>query len=202
MKVLFRKENLKITITTLAYLIFGVLFCVMPVRIYNFAEAVLCVVLLLAGIACISIYALMSHDDKPFSLLIYGIISVVLGLFILMWPRLFGIILSVVVCLTGLILVIEYVKNKKQQQKTNALELVVGIVVVILSLVAIVLSGTNVSKNIISVFFGVICLIQTIYNITQIVALLKSIKKQTSVENKTIEEKEIKIDEKSEKIEK
>ena len=155
MKVLFKRENLKLTISTILYLIFGVLFCVVPVRMFNFAEMALCVLLLGIGIVCVVIYSLMSHDDKPFKMLVYGIIAVVLGVLILMWPRMLGIVVSVIVGFSGILLVLEFCKNRKKGIKTNITELVIGIIVTILSVIAIVLSGTNVSKNLLSIFFGV-----------------------------------------------
>ena len=70
MKTLFKKENLKNTIFTLMCLVFGVLFCVMPAKMYNFVESALCFVLLAVGIVCIVIYSLMSADDKILKVLI------------------------------------------------------------------------------------------------------------------------------------
>lgn len=202
MKILFKKDNLKTTITTLLYLLLGVLFCVMPVRMFNFAETVLCALLLGTGIVCVAIYALLSHDDKPFKLLIYGIIAVVLAVLTLMWPRLFGVIVSIVIGSSGAMLIVEFIKNKKHGLKGNVTELVIGIVVSCLSVVAIILSGTNVSKNIISIFFGVICLTQAINGVVQAVILVKQNRKSEPQKTQKIEEKHIKNDEKSENIEK
>ena len=67
MKTLFKKENLKNTILTLVYLIFGVALLVSPVNMFNFVESALCFVLLAVGIVCVFIYSLMSADDKILS---------------------------------------------------------------------------------------------------------------------------------------
>ncbi len=199
MKVLFKKENVKSTISTILYFIFGILFCLMPVKMYNFVETILCTLLLGVGIVCVLVYSLMSHDDKPFRLLLYGIISTVLGLLMLMWHRLFGVILSVIIGYSGVLLIIEFYKNKKHGEKTNVAELAIGIVVTILSITAIVLSGTNASKNLLSIFFGVICLTQVIYNIILMIKILKTEKIMASEKTQKEEEKTEKIIENQEK---
>ena len=200
MKVLFKKENLKQTISTIIYFIFGVLFCVMPVRMYNFAETVLCGFLLLAGIVCVAIYSLMSHEDKPIKMLLYGVVALVLGVLTLMWPRLFGIILSVIIGFSGVVLVVEFIKNKKKGAMSSVTELVIGIIITLLSIVAIVLSGTNASKNILSLFFGIICLTQASYAILGLVRIVKNSKVEAVEKTQNTKENTEKIDEKSEKI--
>ena len=201
MKNLFKKENLKLTIAAALYLIFGALFCVIPVRMYNFLETTLCALLLGVGIVCVLMYALISHDDKPFKMLLYGIIAVVLGVLIIMWSKLFGVILSIIVGYSGTMLVIEYIKNKKQNKKANVTEFIVGIIVAVLSITSIVLVGTKVSKNILSLFFGVICLTQAIYNIIQLIKIIKSKKVEQTEKTQKTEEKTIKTEENSKKTE-
>lgn len=173
MKILFKKENLKLTLLTLVYLFFGVMFCVMPVRIFNMAELLLCSLLLGLGIICVVLYALMPQEDKIFKLLLFGIIAVVLGLCMAMLPKFFGIILAIIAGLGGLLLFIESIKERKKGDKTWITNFVVGLIVVVLSFVTIILSGTNVAKNILSIFYGVIFLTQAIYGVIQMFVLLK-----------------------------
>ena len=194
MKTLFKRENIKVTIAAIIYLLFGVLFCVMPIRMYNFSETILCAFLLGAGIVCIVIYALLSHEDKPLKLLLYGIIGVVLGVLILMWPRLLGVILSLIIGYSGTMLIVEFIKNKKQGSKTNVTELVIGIIVTLLSVVAIVLSGTNAAKNILSIFFGLICLTQGLFSVAQLVVVLKQEKRSVKDSSEATQEKVESID--------
>ena len=172
MKILFKKENLKLTLLTLTYLILGVIFCAMPIKMFNMAESLLCALLLGVGGICVVLYALMPQEDKIFKLLLYGIIAVVLGLCMAMLPRFFGIILAVIAGLGGLLLFIESLKTRKKSDKTWITDFVVGLIVVVLALVAIVLSGTNAAKHILAIFYGVIFLIQAVYGVIQMFVIL------------------------------
>lgn len=188
MNILFKKENLKLTILTLVYLALGVLFCVMPVKMFNFAESILCTMLLGVGIISVAIYALMPQEDKNAKLLVYGILAVSLGLSILMRPVLFGIVLSIIAGLGGLALFIESIREKKAS-KTWLTEFIVGIIVLLLSITAIILSGTSVAENILSIFFGVMFLTQAFYGVAQLVMLLKRYKLR--VQEKKLNEQHI-----------
>lgn len=202
MKIIFKKENLLKTISTFVFLVLGVLFCVIPVNMYNFVESVLCAVLLLVGIVLILIHSLMSGEDKNFKLILYGIIGLALGLCMLLVPRVFGIILSVLIGFSGVSLILTAQKQKKETGKGWITDFVIGVIVSVLSLATIVLSGTNVAKTIIAIFAGVICLINGVYLLIGLIKLIKSERKQLkekeksqSVETENVEE--IKITENS-----
>ena len=175
MKTLFKKENLKNTILTLVYLIFGVALLVSPVKMFNFVESALCFVLLAVGIVCVFVYSLMSADDKILKLLIYGIIGLLVGLCMMLVPRLFGVLLSLIVGYSGVSMIVSGVKLKKAGQRTWITDFVIGIVVSALSLTTIVLSliGSAIGRNILAIFFGIILLTNGIYNLVQIILMLK-----------------------------
>lgn len=191
MNTLFKKENLKTTIFTFLYLILGILFCALQVTMYNFVESVLCVILLGAGVISVVIYALMSQEDKIFKLLFFGIISLTLAILMLVWPRFFGIILSIIAGLGGLMTFVDSLKDKKKGIKTWVTDFVIGLIVVLMAIVTIVLSGTNVAKLILSIFFGIIFLTQGIYGLVQLIILVKKEKMLVeSLKNKQSEVKE------------
>lgn len=194
MNIFFRKENLKTTIFTIAYLVFGVLFCVIPTQMFNFVESVLCGGLLVVGFVCVIIYALMPADSKIYRLLIYGILSLVFGVLMLLLSKFFGIILSLVIGGSGVSLIIDSIKEKKLGQSSWITDLVVGIVVVVLAVVTMILSGTNVIKNMIAVFFGIMLLIEGIYHLVQLIILAKIFKqaKKEQKEDIVINEFEVK----------
>lgn len=182
MKILLKRENLKNTILTLAYMLLGILFLVLPLKMFNFVEAALCVALLIAGVIFIMCYSLMSVEDRLFKNLIYGIILVALGICMMLVSRFFGIILSLIIGYSGVGLIISAVKTKKKGDKTWITELVIGIVVAAMSIVVMILSGRNAAKKIISIFFGIIFLINGIYLLIQMIVLvLKSKEKKEKV---------------------
>ena len=200
MKTLFKKENLKNTILTLVYLIFGVALLVSPVKMFNFVESALCFVLLAVGIVCVFIYSLMSADDKILKLLIYGVLGLLIGLCMMLVPRLFGVLLSLIVGYSGVSMIVSGVKLKKEGQKTWITDFVIGVVVSALSVTTIVLSliGSAIGRNILAIFFGIILLTNGIYNLVQIILMLK---KQIINKKKELAEKAVSGEETTEIIE-
>ena len=200
MKTLFKKENLKNTILTLVYLIFGVALLVSPVKMFNFVESALCFVLLAVGIVCVFIYSLMSADDKILKLLIYGVLGLLIGLCMMLVPRLFGVLLSLIVGYSGVSMIVSGVKLKKEGQKTWVTDFVIGVVVSALSVTTIVLSliGSAIGRNILAIFFGIILLTNGIYNLVQIILMLK---KQRINKKKELAEKAVSGEETTEIVE-
>lgn len=178
MNVFFKKENLKTTILTAVYLVFGLLFCITTVKLFNFVESVLCFVLLIGGFACVAIYSLMSSEEKSFKLFIYGLIAVGFGFLMLLFSRFFGIFLSIIIGYNGVLLILHSLKDKSKMDKGWITSFVVGVIVVALSIVVIVLSGTNTAKKILSIFFGVILLVEGIYNLVQLIMMAVREKKK------------------------
>ncbi len=181
MKKLLTKENLKNILMTTVYVVFGVLFLVMPVRILTFTESVLCFILLGAGILCILVYSIMSTEDKNFKVMLFGVIAVILGMCMMFVSRFFGIFLSILVALGGVSLLLSGIKLKQEKQKTWITDFVVGIVIIALSITAIVLSGTNVAKRILGIVFGVILLTNGIYAVVNWIVLSSKSKKKKSL---------------------
>lgn len=183
MKTFLKKENLKSTIYSLVYLVFGLLFCIMPAKMFNFVESALCFVLLIAGIICVLIYSLMSIEDKEFKMLLYGIVGLVLGICMFLFQRLFGIILSIVIGLGGVSMIVSGIKGKKTKNPQWIADFVIGLIVTTLAITTIVLSGTEVAEKIIAIFFGIMCLINGIYSLVGLILLIKKEGKQTSSED-------------------
>lgn len=182
MNILFKKENLKKTILTLGYLVLGVLFCLMPKRMYNFVEFLLCYLLLAAGIICIVIYSLMPSDDKEFKLLVFGVLATAFGFCMILWHKFFGVFLSAIICYSGVCSIVSSLKQKRAKERGWVTEFVIGIIVTVLSITTAIFSGTNVSKNILSIFVGVMLLLNAGFGISGMVVLLKN-KKKIPAEN-------------------
>lgn len=183
MNIIFRKENLKKTILCSAFLIFGLLFCILPTRMFNFVESTLCMILLIAGIFCIIVYALVPSDEKMFRLLIYGVVSLVFGLLMLIISKFFTIFLAVLIAVNGVSLIIDALKIKKHTPKLWISDFVIGTIVCSLALVTIILCGTKASKNLLAVFFGIILLINGIYYLVELIQIsAKHQKTETSIE--------------------
>ena len=210
MKELFKKDNLKQTCFTMLYLVFGVMFCTLLGTMYDFVESALCFALLVFGVIFLCIYALLPGDDKIPKLLFYGIFGMVFGILILLYRKFFGIVLSVIVGYNGVILIISAIKDKKKKEAAWITSFVIGIIVVVLAVVAMILSGTNAGKIILSIFFGVILLLNGIFNLVTLIVKINKEKEQKKIqvgENNSSEVDDNKTDkdavgtEKEEKIE-
>lgn len=193
MRTFFKKENLKKTILTFCYLVFGVLFCTLLSRMFNFAELVLCYLLLFTGIVCVIVYSLSPSDDKNFTTMIFGIFAIGLGLLIILLPRFFGVALSVIIGYSGVSLIISSLKQKNKGENNWIAEFVVGVVITVLAVISAVLSGTNTAKNILSIFVGVILLANGVWGLAELIALSKAEKQEKELlkETKLIESDKI-----------
>lgn len=201
MKTFFRKENLKKTILSLVYLVFGVLFCVMPSKMFNFVESALCFVLLVVGIVGILVYSVMSAEDKEIKLLLWGIVGLALSICMFLEPRLFGIILSLIIGLGGASMIISGLKLRKTKNIQWITDFVIGIIVTALAIATIVLSGTKVAENIIAIFFGIMCLISGVYSLVELILLAKKESKQAKEKPAEEQAKEEIKTEETEKVE-
>lgn len=185
MNVIFNKENLKKTILCVIYLVFGLLFCIIPNKMLGFVESALCLILIIVGVFCVLVYSLMPSDDKDMKLLIFGILTLLLGFLSLIISKFFAIFLSILIGLNGVILIIDALKLRKLQKEWIS-DFIVGIVVCVFSLIVIVLSSTSFSRNILAVFLGVILLINGIYSAIEL-GIIMSKAKESTKGNETIE---------------
>ena len=181
MKILFRKENILKTFLTALYLIAGILFFILLGRMVDFAESVLCSLLIIIGVVCIVIYSILPAESKVYSLLLYGAICAFMGFLILLVPRFFGMVLSIMIGIGGINFVIGARKLKLAGDNSWITSFVIGLVVCALAIVSIVLSGTNIAKNILAIFLGINISIQGIYNLVELILLIKKSKRNIEI---------------------
>ncbi len=179
MRTFLKKENLKKSILCLVYLILGVMFCIMPVKMFSFVESTLCFVLLIVGVIGILSYSILSAGDRSVKVILCGIACLILSIFMILVPRLFGIIVSIIIGFGGACLIVSGIKLKKQKKVQWISDLVVGIIVTLLAVLTIILSGTNSAKKIIAIFFGAMCLLNGIYSLVNLIILAKKKDDQT-----------------------
>ena len=183
MKILLKKENIKILLSAIIYFVLGVLFCAFLGKMLDVAETTICFVFLVGGAVLLLAYGLLPADGKVYQILIYGIICLGLGLLILMVRMFFMIALAALIAYGGIQSIMTAVKLKKTGKNWKG-ELIVGIVIVVLALTVIVLNGTNTLKNIVALFLGVTFLIEAAFEVIAIIKLLKAQKfLEANVEN-------------------
>jgi choline-glycine betaine transporter len=175
MKELIKKENIKLTISALVYLILGVMFCVGLNRMVDFAESTISFVFLVIGAIFVLIYGLLPSDGKVYKVLVYGIIMLGLGLLMVFYRKFFIIALAVMIAYGGVVSIMDAI-NKKKENTPWVPECVVGVVVVALAVMVIILSGTNAAKNIIALFMGATFLIEAAIEIIALVKIVKAAK--------------------------
>ena len=183
MKILLKKENIKILLSAIIYFVLGVLFCAFLGKMLDVAETTICFVFLVGGAVLLLAYGLLPADGKVYQILIYGIICLGVGLLILMVRMFFMIALAALIAYGGIQSIMTAVKLKKEGKNWKG-ELIVGIVIVVLALTVIVLNGTNTLKNIVALFLGVTFLIEAAFEVIAIIKLLKAQKfLEKNVEN-------------------
>ena len=183
MKILLKKENIKILLSAIIYFVLGVLFCAFLGKMLDVAETTICFVFLVGGAVLLLAYGLLPADGKVYQILIYGIICLGLGLLILMVRMFFMIALAALIAYGGIQSIMTAVKLRKTGKNWKG-ELIVGIVIVVLALTVIVLNGTNTLKNIVALFLGVTFLIEAAFEVIAIIKLLKAQKfLEANVEN-------------------
>ncbi len=202
MKILLKKENIKILLSAVIYLVLGVLFCALLGNMLDFAETTICFVFLVVGVVLLLAYGLLPADGKIYQILIYGIVCLALGLLILMVRMFFMIALAAVIAYGGIQSIMTAVKLKKQNKNWKG-ELIVGVVIVTLAVAVIILNGTNTVKNIIALFLGITFLIEAVFEVVAIIKLLRAQKfLEANVENPVEAVKEQIAEEKEAKEEK
>lgn len=177
MRELIKKENIKLTISALVYLILGVMFCVGLNRMIDFAESTISFIFLIIGAVLVLIYGMLPSDGKVAKVLIYGVIMLGLGLLMILVRKFFIIALAVIISYGGIVSIVDSV-NKKKDNSPWIVELIVGSVVVALAVTVIVLSGTNTAKNIIALFLGITFLIESVIEIIALVKIVKMAKQK------------------------
>ena len=116
MKILLKKENIKILLSAVIYLVLGVLFCALLGNMLDFVETTICFVFLVVGVVLLLAYGLLPADGKIYQILIYGIVCLGLGLLILMVRMFFMIALAAVIAYGGIQSIMTAVKLKKQNK--------------------------------------------------------------------------------------
>ena len=183
MKILLKKENIKILLSAIIYFVLGVLFCAFLGKMLDVAETTICFVFLVGGAVLLLAYGLLPADGKVYQILIYGIICLGLGLLILMVRMFFMIALAALIAYGGIQSIMTAVKLKKTGKNWKG-ELIVGIVIVVLALTVVILNGTNTLKNIVALFLGVTFLIEAAFEVIAIIKLLRAQKfLEKNVEN-------------------
>ena len=197
MKILLRKENIKLLLSTVIYFVLGLLFCIFLGRMVEFAETIICFVFLVLGAVLLLVYGLLPSDGKIYQLLIYGIVCLALGLLIVLINMFFIFALAAIIAYGGIQSIMSAVKLKKENKKWKG-ELIVGSIIVTLAVAVVVLNGTNIARNIVAVFLGVTFLIEAVFETIAIIKLLRAHKFLEENNVQTIEVGEV---EESEQIE-
>ena len=114
MKILLKKENIKILLSAIIYFVLGVLFCAFLGKMLDVAETTICFVFLVGGAVLLLAYGLLPADGKVYQILIYGIICLGLGLLILMVRMFFMIALAALIAYGGIQSIMTAVKLERR----------------------------------------------------------------------------------------
>lgn len=170
-----KKEQIRTIVFASVCVVLGLLFCIIPLQTLSVIETIICFVLLIYGVICILAYCLANTDLKDAWLLIRGCISTALGLLLIFIGALFVILLGVFVVLIGAIYIKSSIDDKKKNDSTWWIGLVIGIVLAVLGAVVAILCNTNLAKNIVMVIFGVTLVLTGLVRIVYLFLLHKEL---------------------------
>lgn len=154
MNTLKKEQILAIAISSIC-IVFGILFCAIPLQTLSFIETIACVILLVYGIVCLLAYCLKNTEVREWSLFLKGAISTAVGLLVMFIGALFVICLGLVVALSGAVYIKTAVDEKKEGDKSWWVSLIIGVAFALVGLSVAILYNTALAKNAIMIVFGI-----------------------------------------------
>lgn len=190
------KNQWKILILSVVCFIFGILFCVLSNSMVEFLRTAICVIALIYGSFYLVSYTVLSFEDKDTSALFQAVIAIVLGLLVIFIPSFFVMAISICVVVCGLARMFRVIKKKSETGSINKAKLSVGIAELIVGLALVVLCNTPVPTLLVTIYLGVMLILESAVNAIFLWLELKEKQPQTSDE--TLSEKKVNDSENSE----
>lgn len=185
---LLDKNQWKILIISTLCVIFGVLFCCLSGTMLDTMKTVLASVVLVYGGICMVCYCVVSLEIRNVTTLMHALVSISLALLVLFISSFFVSAVAGVIAIFGIVRVVGEVKSKKQKGNFLVSMLVVGIVEIVSSVVLIVFANVNMSVAVVTIYTGVLLILEGLMNLVSIYVTIKSQKIIKKIEEELIEE--------------
>lgn len=158
------KKQWVVLIASACAFIFGVLFCVLSQSGIDIVKTILSIAVLGYGIFYLISYCILSMDGRDSLSLLHAIGGVAVGVLLIFVPSFFVSVISVIVVILGLARVYDNIKAKKEGNDTQKSKSVIGIFEAILGVALLVLCNTSVPQLLISIYLGVLLILESAIN--------------------------------------
>lgn len=185
------KEQIKSLIISSVLVCLGILFVVLKSGMLGVIETIVCFALLGFGVIEIMIYCFLNTENRDYSKLIIGAVATVLALLLIFVSVLFVIILGVIVAISGALYVKRAIQDKRAGVKNWWGSLIIGIIVFALGLSVAILYNLESLKNLIMILFGITLIFEGVSGLIftfvlhkELKLFARSVKTNTTSENK------------------
>lgn len=199
------KEQIKPVLIYSVFIVLGLLFCLLPGRMMNTIETLVCVGLLVYGLINIFAYCLVSSDIRDPMKLVKGTIATAVALLLVFINALFIISIGLVIVISGVNYIMVAVKDKRVGDKKWWIGLIVGIIITLLGVAVVVLCNTKIARQIVMIIFGGALIVDGAVRLVFMFASKKEIKFELLKKKETSEEvvePEFEVKEQEEKVQK
>ena len=197
MNTLKKEQIIAIAISSVCIL-FGILFCVIPLQTLSVIETLVCAALLVYGIITLLAYCLKNTEVREWSLFLKGAIATALGLLVMFVGALFVICLGIVVALSGVIYIKTAIDEKKEDDKSWWVSLLIGVALALVGLSVAILYNTPLAKNAVMIVFGIGLIIDGIVRLIYTFVIRKQLRSLITKKDSDVENEEKSDDLKSE----
>ncbi len=174
---ILKREKIKSIVMSVAAIILGILFCVIPNESLSVIETIASICLIAYGTIGIFVYSFTPVLFRESMMLINGVFCIGLGLLIIFVPSFFVFGVGLVVALNGLERFGYSFDVKEVHDKYWWIDMIAGLFMFALGVTTIILCNTSVATNILMIYFGVSVALDGLLNLILIFALHREIKR-------------------------
>ena len=178
-----KKEHIKSIIMASVCVVFGLLFCIIPIKMLAFLETASFIILFGYGVLMILSYCVVNTEVREPIKLLKASIALGLGILLICINSVLVICLGLIIVISGALYIRAAVIDKKNNDKNWWTSLVIGIVLVLLGVTVAILYNTAVAENIVMIFYGIIIIIDGILRLVYTFILHREVKILLSKDN-------------------
>lgn len=173
---ILKKKRYEIIIMSAVYIIFGILFCVLPNQMLGILETIIAFCCLVYGCFFMFVYLVTPDVFRDYETIIKSVLAIVIGLLLVFVKSFFVMAIGVLLAMTGVKDILNARAYKLLDDKKWWSDLVVGIILIVAGVALFVLCNTSVATKIVMIFMGLTLIIDGVANLAFIFVVHKNIK--------------------------
>lgn len=178
-------EKTKIVVISVLMLVFGILFVAVPETSFGVLTSVFSWIIIVVG-ALLVLHFLVNAKVVPWTNLVLGIVSILIGILLLFLPGIYIVLISIGILVAGIGYIANSIQKRKASVKDWWKDLIVGIVQVVLGILLLILNFSAAAYAIMLIF-GISLIIDSIFIFVTMLLIhhdIKQIKKETEKNKK------------------